>query len=306
MNKNHDDKTVIKKISYANIFTNIILGSSKIVFGTIFFSPALISDGIHSFSDLATDIAVVFSYIFSNRPKDLSHPYGHGKIENIGNLLIAVILTWAAVIIGISAYESLFDLKKINHSIPGLIVAGVSVISKEILYHVNIKAGEILKNDTLKTNAWHHRTDALSSIAVLIGMSLGYIDKNLVIADPIVCLGISALIIFIGIKILVETIDKIIDKNIDSETMIKIEHQILKNPDVKSLHNLRGRYYGGKIIIDFHIQLDAQISLSQAHEITHSVKNKIMENFPEIIDIIIHTEPDNKKNSIIDKSAFFE
>lgn len=290
-----DNDSGIKKVTFINVTVNIILSSLKIISGTVFYSPALVADGVHSLSDLGTDVIVLFSFKFSVKPKDKNHPYGHGKIESIANLLIAFVLIFAAVNISISSYKSLITNQVIYPNILNLIVAVISIAAKEILYHINMGFSKKINNETLVTNAWHHRTDAVSSFAVLTGIVLGFIDIRLAIADPIVSFGISILIIYVGGKILFQAVNKIIDRNIDRELEEEIKNLVLGKKEVVSLHDLRGRYYGGNIIIDLHIQLDPEITLMDAHNITHEVKELIKRNYPLIIDAVIHTEPAEKE-----------
>ncbi|MFC1669642.1 cation diffusion facilitator family transporter [Spirochaetota bacterium] len=290
-----DNYNIIKKVTLVNIISNVILSIAKIVSGSIFYSPALISDGFHSISDLVTDVAVIFSFKLSNKPKDKSHPYGHGKIEHFANFFIAAVLITAAVNISISSYNAIKHNIKIEPSILNLVIAVFSVILKEVLYHINKNTGKKINNKPLVTNAWHHRTDAVTSLAVFMGIILGLINEKLIIADPIVSFIVSAMIIYIGVKILYTEINLMIDRNIDNETEERIKKLVNSQDDVISLHNLRGRYYGGKIIIDLHIQLEPNIHLHRAHEITHKVQEIILKNNPQIIEVIIHTEPYNSE-----------
>jgi len=287
-------KNNLKNITALNIIINIVLSVIKIISGTIFFSPALISDGIHSGSDLITDIAVYISSKLSEKPGDKEHPYGHGKINNIANLIIALILIATAINIMLKSLAFISHTNQIHPSLINLAIAGISVLLKEFLFHKNKKIGQELANETLLTNAWHHRSDALSSLAVFIGILLGYINKKLIIADPIIGIFISFLIIFIGFKILQSTFQKIIDKNISKKLIGQIKETVLSVNKVEDIHKIRGRYYGDKAIVDFHALLNPNISLIEAHKITHEIKNTLIEKIPKIIDVIIHTEPNIK------------
>jgi len=262
----------------------------KLVSGILIRSSALIADGVHSLSDLATDFVVLIGARLSSRPADKTHPYGHGKLDTIASILIALVLLvvsfgliWPA---GIAIYQH-------KHNYPGymiLVVASVSVISKEILFYITRRISRITQSTVLYANAWHHRSDSLSSFAVLIGgvaslLGWGHADQMATIVVGFMIIGVAGKILFDGLIELSE-------HSADSESIQKIEDVLSKEADISSWHALRTRKLGAELFIDVHVLVDPALSVQKSHDISMKIEGEIKKELSNPSNILVHIEPD--------------
>ncbi len=280
----------IRSITIRGIFLNIFLMVIKLISGILVKSSALIADGVHSLSDLATDFVVLIGTRLSSRPADKTHPYGHGKLETIASLIIALTLfiislgiIWSA---GISIYRH-------EHSFPGylvLVVAGVSVISKEILFFITRKIARITQSTVLYANAWHHRSDSLSSVAVLLGgvaslLGWGHADQVAAVVVGFMIIGVSGKIFFEGFLELSE-------HSADSESIEKVEMVLSKEKNISSWHRLRTRKLGAELCVDVHVLVDPVLSVQESHDISMRIEEEIEKELSRPVSILVHVEPD--------------
>jgi cation diffusion facilitator family transporter len=280
----------IRSITIWGIFLNIFLMAIKLISGILIKSSALIADGVHSLSDLATDFVVLIGTRLSSRPADKTHPYGHGKLETIASLIIALTLfiislglIWSA---GISIYRH-------EHSFPGylvLVVAGVSVISKEILFLITRKIARITHSTVLYANAWHHRSDSLSSVAVLLGgvaslLGWGHADQVAAVVVGFMIIGVSGKIFFEGFLELSE-------HSADSESIEKVEMVLSKEKNISSWHRLRTRKLGAELCVDVHVLVDPVLSVQESHDISMKIEEGIEKELSRPVNILVHVEPD--------------
>jgi cation diffusion facilitator family transporter len=280
----------IRSITIWGIFLNIFLMAIKLISGILIKSSALIADGVHSLSDLATDFVVLIGTRLSSRPADKTHPYGHGKLETIASLIIALALfiislglIWSA---GISIYRH-------EHSFPGylvLVVAGVSVISKEILFLITRKIARITHSTVLYANAWHHRSDSLSSVAVLLGgvaslLGWGHADQVAAVVVGFMIIGVSGKIFFEGFLELSE-------HSADSESIEKVEMVLSKEKNISSWHRLRTRKLGAELCVDVHVLVDPVLSVQESHDISMKIEEGIEKELSRPVNILVHVEPD--------------
>lgn len=283
------DQKKINSITIWGMVINIILSTIKILTGVFVKSVSLIADGIHSLSDLVTDVAVLVSSKAARRPADTGHPYGHGKIETIGTLVIGLILLTVGGGIGWSAIHSLYHGEKFFPGPAVAIVALISVIAKELLFQFTQKIAKQIHSSSLYANAWHHRSDALSSIAVLIGgvlglLGLGYGDQLAGLAVGIMIIAVAGTILFDGAKELSE-------HAIDRESLGIVEQTLNNHREVNLWHKLRTRKIGAELFIDVHIHVDPDLSVYESHKFTKEIENSIQEKLPLPVNILIHVEP---------------
>jgi len=265
----------------------------KLVSGILIGSSALIADGVHSFSDLATDFVVLIGTRLSSRPADKTHPYGHGKLETIASILIALVLLvisfgliWSA---GISIYQH-------KHNYPGyiiLLVASVSVVSKEILFYITRKVARITQSTVLYANAWHHRSDSFSSFAVLIGGVASLLGWGH--ADQVATIIVGFMIIGVAGKILFDSFIELSEHSVDSESIQKIENVLSKETEISSWHALRTRKLGAELFIDVHVLVDPAWSVQKSHDISMKIEGKIKKELSKPSNILVHIEPDLEK-----------
>ena len=287
----------IKKVTFVGIIVNIFLSLSKLIIGYFGNSQALIADGVHSFSDLATDLSIIFGVKYWLAPADKEHQYGHRKLELLVTIFIAIML--ACVGIGIFT-EAILALKNNSMKVPSFIAficALLSIISKEWLYRYTVKKANTLKSPAVKANAWHHRSDAISSLPVATVIIIASIFPKLIWLDAIGAIVVSVFIIYPAYKIFKKSILNILDESVDSETLSKIEQIALKTKDVKEVHDIRTRKAGETFFVDMHILVDGNISVQEGHDISEEVKINLMKSNEDILDVLVHLEPFNEIES---------
>jgi len=281
-----------KKATLVGALVNLLLGSLKIAVGFIGHSHALIADGLHSFSDLLTDALVVWASRFGSEKADKEHPYGHGRIETAFTVGLAVLLT--AVGAGI-VWDATWDIATATSKSPlsywVLVAAGISVLANEALYHYTLRVANKVASNLLKANAWHHRSDAASSIVVLIGASGAML--NIPYLDALAAIIVGILIIRMGISLGWSNICELIDTAVDEQTLRQIKEMITTTPGVNTLHQLRTRSMAGNILLDVHILVDPFLSVSEGHFIGDQVRLRLHQQFQSIRDITIHIDPED-------------
>lgn len=277
------------KVSNITIIVNIILSFIKILFGIIGHSSATIADGIHSLSDVLSTIAVIIGLKISSKPADKDHPYGHEKLEAITSKLLAGMLSLTALFIG---YNGISIIINKNFSVPSkmtIYVAILSIITKEWMYRYTLKAANTINSTALKADAWHHRSDAFSSMGTLIGIIGARLKYP--ILDPIASLIICVFIIKVSINIYKDAINQLVDHSADEKTIDMIENQIKSIKEVKRIDELKTRLHGSKLYVDVEIALDYSLSLKASHSIAQEVHDKIEASNNDIIHCMIHVNP---------------
>lgn len=287
-------KHYIKQVTIVGMIVNIALSIIKLLIGFIGNSQALIADGIHSFSDLTTDFSIIFGVKFWLRPADKDHPYGHQKIE----LLVTIFIAFVLMIIGLSIlFKAIFSLHSDTKETPQLIafvVAVISIISKELLYRYTVKKSEILKSSALKANAWHHRSDAISSLPVAVAIIISSIFPNLAFVDYIGAILVSIFIIYPAFKMIKDSVSNLLDESVDKETFEEISKIASNVPNVIDAHDIRTRKIGEAIFVDMHILVDKNITVKEGHDIAKAVKKTLLKQNSNILDVLIHIEPYEK------------
>ena len=291
---NFKDKRVYVTIKGALL--NILLALFKITAGIFARSQALIADGIHTLSDLISDIIVLFGIILGDIPKDDSHNYGHKKIETLSEIILGIMLAGVSIYIGTESAIAIYRHPEISRTgfqyFIALISALLSIAIKEYLYRITLNTGKETKNTALIANAWHHRSDALSSIPVFIGLIIIYFFPSLHYIDSYLGLLISFIILKIAGSITFESLKKIIDTAPSKEIKKKICAIIEQNKEIKNYHNIRMRYIGNQLFIDMHMKVDKDLTVKKSHDIATNLKKDIMEKIENIYDVLIHIEPD--------------
>ena len=288
----------IYKTTLLGSLANFLLVIFKFFAGIVGHSAAMIADAIHSLSDFITDIIVIVFVRISGKPQDKSHNYGHGKYETLATAIIGVILFLAGIGIFVDATKSIISFyngKQLEApGILALIAAFISIILKEILYRYTVRKGKKLSSKALIANAWHHRSDALSSIGTLIGIGGAiFLGGSWRVLDPIAALIVTIFIIRVSILIIRPSIDELLEKSLPQESENKILSIIQSFPDVSSPHHLRTRHIGNNIAIEIHIRMDGAMTLKEAHDITKKMERSLKDEFGKDTHIGIHMEPKN-------------
>jgi cation diffusion facilitator family transporter len=280
-----------KFVTLVGAAVNALLGIIKILGGIFFRSHALVADGIHSLSDLLTDIMVIFASKYGSRDADITHPYGHQRIETAATLFLALLLILAGICI---SWDSFNDLLKHFYKQPApsaLLIAAISIFANEALFHYTKQIGLRIKSDLVIANAWHHRSDALSSVVVLFGL-LGSL-LGFIYLDAIAAVIVGLLIIKMGLEYGINCLKELIDTAIDPELFACIEKAILSITGVKKIHQLRSRSMGRDVFIDVHIQVSPYISVSEGHYIAQHVHHFLVENIEQLKDVTVHVDPED-------------
>lgn len=280
-----------KKITLIGALVNTFLGIFKCVGGFLFQSHALIADGLHSFSDLLIDTVVIFASKYGSQHADHSHPYGHQRIETAATFILAQLLVATGALIAWDAIEELWHQ---THDIPtdlALVFAIVSVVANELLFYITRKIGEKIKSDLIIANAWHHRSDAASSLVVvagIVGSLLGF-----TMLDGVAAVIVGLLIIQMGVSYGWRSIKELVDSAVDQKKLQDIETVIRSIPGVNKIHQLRTRSMGGDIYVDVHVLVSPFISVSEGHFIAQLVHHDLLKTMPEVKDVTVHIDPED-------------
>lgn len=292
----HQRTKQIYRVTLLGMFVNMALFIFKLVAGIVGRSGAMIADAVHSASDFATDIVVLAFVRISSKPRDDNHKWGHGKYETLASLIIGVALFAVGVEIFIESAEKIKAVA--NGEVlprPGaiaLIAAAASIIAKELLYQYSIRIGRKLESPSVVANAWHHRSDALSSIGALLGIGAAYLlGEKWRIADPIAAIVVAALIIKVAIDLCRASLTELLEKSLPHETEEEILSIISSTPKVYNPHNLRTRRIGANIAIEVHIRVDGAMSVQDSHEISRDIERALRARFGEQTAVAIHIEP---------------
>lgn len=283
------------RITLLSTIVNTLLMIFKFIIGVLSNSTAMIADAVHSLSDFASDAIIFIATKISQKPSDEEHPFGHSKIETISSFILGIILCSVGLNIG---YQSILKIISwangeeitFKGDVVFWVVVGVSIISKEILFHLTNAVGKKHDNESIIANAWHHRSDALSSVAVLIGALIAYFT-DFVIADSISAIIVSLLIIKVGVQIIINSGNTLIDVSADKETVNKIKVISKSTEGVENVHAIRTRKLGHGILSYIDIEVNRNISVNCGHQIAEEVKKNIMNKIDKVKDVIIHVDP---------------
>lgn len=285
------------RVSFVTIVGNVVLAVFKFLAGIIASSSAMVSDAVHSFSDVFSTIIVIIGVKISSRESDASHRYGHERMECMASMGLATVLFATSLGIGYTGLTKIISSDYSSLATPGLlalIAAIVSIVAKELMYHYTMHTAKRINSSSLKADAWHHRSDALSSVASLIG--IGGAMMGVKILDPIVSIIICLVIVKAAFDILKESIDKLVDKSCDDETVKKMEETVLSIDGVLDLDDIKTRLFSNKIYVDIEICANGDLTLWDAHEIAENVHDKIEEDFKDVKHCMVHVNP-KMKNS---------
>lgn len=285
-----------RNITVLSIWINIVLTALKFAAGILGRSQALIADAVHSLSDFATDIAVLVGLRYSSKPVDQDHPYGHGKYETIVAAIIALALGYVGFRIAGSAIQRIFHAM---HGDPltmpsafAFWAAVVSIGAKEWLYRATMKVARDAGSSSLVANAWHHRSDAFSSIATAAGVgAAAFLGNDWLILDPIAALFVSIFILKIAWQIMREQVGFLTDRNLGPEVCAEILALAQSIPGIAEPHKLRTRMVGRIAVIDLHIRLRADLPLREAHEIATTLEHALQQRFGKETIVNLHLEP---------------
>lgn len=290
------DDAAIRRITWVGLWVNVGLTVIKIAIGLAGGSLALLADGFHSLSDMATDVAVIFGVHFGGKEPDRNHPYGHGRIETFSAAFVALMLAAVGIVM---IYKAGRDIAQMHHpqgsacemlSSAVLAAAILSILVKETLYQWTRRVALKTHSTALYANAWHHRSDALSSIAVLIGViavRMGYSY-----GDPLAAVAVALMIILVAGRIISDCFRELSERAVDRDTLEQIEKVIQSDDRVRQWHRLRTRSVGREIFLDLHILVDPRLNIAEAHRIADALERNLHDQIPRPVNVIVHMEPD--------------
>lgn len=292
----HKRKKQIYKATLIGSVANFILVVIKLIAGIAGRSSAMIADAIHSLSDFATDIIVMVFVRLSSKPKDEGHAYGHGKYETMATAMIGFIL----FLVGAGIFWE--GIQKIYHSLKGVplekpemlafYAALLSIVVKEALYHYTRRMGKQVKSDLVIANAWHHRSDAFSSIGTLIGIGGAiFLGDKWVILDPIAAVIVSLFIMKVSVQLMAPSMNDLLEKSLPEEIQQEIIGIVRSVPEVSDPHNLRTRRIGNDFAIEIHIRLNPAMTVKEAHDISWIIENKLKLKYGNNTHVAVHIEP---------------
>lgn len=280
-----------RKVTVIGAIVNAFLGAIKIIGGLLFHSHALIADGIHSFSDLFTDLMVLIASKYGSQEADHSHPYGHQRFETAATLLLSLFLILAGA--GI-AWDAFYELLYEHADVPGFLalpIALISILANEMLYHYTHYIGKYIGSTLIIANAWHHRSDAASSVVVTVGL-IGSLAGYLYL-DAIAAIIVAFMIIKMGWSYGWNSVKELVDTAVEPQKLARIKDTIQHIDGVERIHQLRSRSMGGDVFVDVHILVSPYISVSEGHYIAQHVHHLLVDKMKEVKDVTVHVDPED-------------
>ena len=292
-------KRKIYRETFVGFVVNLVLSIVKLIAGLVGRSGAMVADAVHSFSDLATDVVVIAFARISAKPRDPGHDYGHGKYETLATIIISLALAVVGAGILVDSIERIrivLDGGLLPRpGVIALVAAVVSIIVKEILYRYTVRVGRQIQSPSVIANAWHHRSDALSSLGTLVGIGCAYfLGSKWRIADPVAALLVAVFIFKIAFDLIRNGLGELLEQSLPEDVEEEILHIVTANPEVREPHNLRTRRIGASIAIEVHVRMDGRMTVEHSHDLTVEIERRLRERFGEETMIAIHVEPINK------------
>lgn len=288
-----EEEKIAMRVSRNSIFVNVFLAGAKLVAGVIGHSSAMVSDAVHSASDVFSTVVVMIGVKIANRESDENHPYGHERLESVASLLLAVLLAATGIGIGYQGIRTIISGTEGNHivipTVLPLAAAVLSVLVKEGMYWYTIHASVAVNSGALKADAWHHRSDALSSIGSFIGIlgaKIGY-----PILDPIASVVICAFILKAAFDISRDAVGKMTDEACDDKMVVAVKGVVMRQQGVINLDDIKTRMFGNKAYVDIEISVDGDMNLREAHRIAERVHEQVEKNFPSVKHCMVHVNP---------------
>lgn len=285
-----------ERVTLICLFGNLVLSILKLLAGFMGNSAAMIADGFHSVSDVFATTAVYIGISIAKKPCDDNHPYGHGKVEPLISVFVAFTLFYAGFSIGKSTIVSIIDADFVTPSLIALIVAIVSIITKEIMFRVTMKVGKELNSQSIQANAWDHRSDAYSSIGTMFGIGGAMLGGALNIPilgylDPIAGFIVACLILKISVEIFLKAIHSLMDGNVESEVINNIYTKAGQIYCAENIKSIKARYSGPELLIDMIIQVSNNLTVEQGHQIADQISDALKVDVPHVTEVFIHVNP---------------
>ena len=283
-----------RRITLVGALVNIILVVIKLGAGVHWGSQALVADGFHSISDLFTDAVVLFGIGIGRKPPDAKHPFGHARIETMASAVVGLALMATGIYLGWEAAVSIYVGTVTRPGTMALVAAGLSIALKEILYQYTVRTGRRIKSQLMVANAWHHRTDALSSVAVFVGLAGIAIKPGWYLLDPLAALLVSVIVIKVGTEIVINSVQEVTDAAPTGVIPEKIRACALSVPGVMGAHDIRVRSSGGFYQMEIHVVVHGDITVREGHAIAKAVEKCLERDIENLERAIVHVDPHGK------------
>ncbi|MBR3860762.1 MAG: cation transporter [Oscillospiraceae bacterium] len=287
-----DQSRAAMHVSWVSILANVLLSLLKLLAGLLAHSGAMVSDAVHSCSDVFSTVVVMIGMRLSARDSDREHPYGHERLECVAAVILAVVLLITGLFIGYGGLQTIIQGQSAELRVPGLAALAAALVSiavKEGMFWYTRRYARALDSPALMADAWHHRSDAFSSVGALVGIAGARL--GLPILDPLASVVICAFIVKAALDIFRDAMDKMVDHSCDEETEAAIRARILAHPDVRNLDRLLTRTFGNRIYIELEIAVDGRLSLVRAHEIAEQLHDDVEAAFPKVKHVMVHVNP---------------
>ncbi|MDO4803338.1 MAG: cation diffusion facilitator family transporter [Lachnospiraceae bacterium] len=285
-----DEKGIVKRLSFVGIMGNVLLAGFKLFAGVFGKSGAMVSDAVHSLSDVFATFVAYFGVILAKKPDDEHHPYGHERLECVASLVLGLILAGTGLGIGYGGIQKLLSPEELEvpTALP-LVAAVVSIVAKEAMFWYTMHYAKLMDSSAFKADAWHHRSDAISSVGAFVGIGLAKLGFP--IMDPVASLVICVFILKVAYDICMDALEKMLDASGGKEFEREIRGFIKEQPGVVHVDLLHTRKFGNKIYVDLEIAAKRDISLIEAHEIAERVHDNLEKNYPNVKHAMIHVNP---------------
>ncbi|MCF8040556.1 MAG: cation diffusion facilitator family transporter [Desulfarculaceae bacterium] len=283
-----------RRVTWVGSWVNLALALGKLLAGIYGNSQAMIADAAHSLSDLVTDAVVLLGLKWGRSDPDDRHPYGHGRIETFSTLVVGAVLFALAIGLGYDAIAQLIRGDEHHPNWLALAAAAVSILAKEALYRYTVSVGRRINSQAVVANAWHHRSDALSSVAVLVGVAGAMINPAWHSLDAWAALVVSLLILKVGAEVLWGALQEMVDTAPSPEVMDSIRHCALSVSGVEQVHDLKVRSLGGRYQMQLHVVVDGGLNVIQGHDIAKAVEHCLQTELPDMGEVIVHVDPAGK------------
>lgn len=295
--KNQIRYKATRDVTLVGMVVNIFLSIAQLIGGIFTHSQALIADGIHTLSDLASDIVVLVAAKMASKDADDNHPYGHGRFETIATIILGLTLAGVALGIAINALGRIMNPERLMQPEPlALLFVALAIISKEALYQYTMSVAKRIDSKMLKANAWHHRSDAISSILVALGVA-GSIFLKIPWLDAAAAILVAVMIFYMGARLILDSTMELVDTALDPEKTAEISQFIGAIEGVDHMHMLRTRKMGNTVLADVHLQVNSYLSVSEGHYIAERVIHELRDKFPEMHDITVHIDPEDDETA---------
>lgn len=282
----------VRRVTWTGLAVNVTLAGLKLAAGLIGHSQVVVADAVHSLSDASTDVAVLIGVRYWSAPADDRHPYGHGRIETVVTALIALVLAGVAVGLGYQALATLRDPHSTRPGAIALAAALLSIVCKEALYRWSVAVGRRIKSSALVANAWHHRSDALSSLPAALAVAGARVHPSWVLLDHVGAVLVSFIILQAVWRIGWPAVQELVDTGATATERRRIRSVALDTEGVRTVHAVRTRRIGPGLAADLHVTVDGEMTVSRGHSVSEEVKRRLLADGPTLVDVVVHLEPE--------------